>query len=74
MVSRYQENSEDRVHIVGLKEPNKFGLYDMLRNVREWCWDLYDEDILDILNSPYFTAFEKDKNGKFKIVEDYFQD
>jgi formylglycine-generating enzyme len=44
-ISWHRDNSGGRVHDVGGKHPNAWGLHDMLGNVWDWCWDVYDADV-----------------------------
>ncbi len=38
-VAWYYENSGNKTHPVGTKQPNELGIYDMSGNVLEWCQD-----------------------------------
>ncbi|OKJ28192.1 sulfatase-modifying factor protein [Streptomyces sp. CB02366] len=44
-IAWYRGNSNERVHEVGGRRPNAWGLHDMLGNVWDWCWDVYDAEV-----------------------------
>ena len=44
-IAWYRGNSDERIHDVGGKAPNPWGFHDMLGNVWDWCWDVYDAEV-----------------------------
>ncbi len=56
----YMDNSKNKYHKIGEKNPNSHGLFDMIGNVAEWTTDQYFEDyqqkLIDgmISKNPYF--------------------
>ncbi|UYQ60158.1 formylglycine-generating enzyme family protein [Streptomyces peucetius] len=44
-IAWYRGNSDERIHEVGGRRPNAWGFHDMLGNVWDWCWDVYDAEV-----------------------------
>jgi formylglycine-generating enzyme required for sulfatase activity len=51
-IAWYKGNSAKQTHPVKEKQPNSWGLYDMLGNVWDWVADWYEENYYQGLSSP----------------------
>ncbi len=58
----FGEGREGKTHKVGLKKPNRWGLYDMHGNVSEWC-----NDRMSKYSSGAATDPQGPSEGKFRI-------
>jgi formylglycine-generating enzyme required for sulfatase activity len=61
-IAWYEKNSSGRTHAVGGKQPNQFGLFDMLGNVWQWVQDDYGPYRSDASTDP--LALIKDSTQK----------
>lgn len=55
-IAWYAANSGGTLHRIGELKPNQWGLFDVLGNVSEWCWDFYQPDY-------YERASDNDPTG-----------
>jgi hypothetical protein len=72
-VAWYDQNSENKLHHVGAKQPNELGIYDMSGNAWEWCADYHGKYTAENQINPQGPATGTDRvlrSGSFRTTAD----
>ena len=74
MVAWFEDNSDKQPHAVGQKEPNAFGVYDMIGNVHEWTQTADGESKVFCGGGWNFSAEFCKASSKAKLLPSYRSD
>ena len=70
-VAWYRDNSGNKVHPVGGKQPNELDIYDMSGNILEWCSDWYASYNINAKISTSNTATRVVRGGNWRNEANY---
>jgi sulfatase modifying factor 1 len=69
VVAWNEKNNGYETKPVGLKIPNRLGIYDLSGNVWEWCWDCYDVSYYEKCNINRLTINPTGPDhGSFRVL------
>jgi hypothetical protein len=72
LLAWYRGNSDQKTQDVGLKKDNKYGLFDVLGNVWEWCFDNYKDKPPQSMVSENGNMLRVLRGGSFADFESMF--
>ena len=77
-VAWYDYNSGNKTHLVGQKQENELGIYDMSGNVWEWCFDWFDSSYYSSSptnnpNGPSSGSYRVNRGGSWNLYANFLR-